>query len=255
MSGMRLELATSVVRDVRLSERTRCVDGVLEVEAAALRALVLEDEAFADVAIDIVRPGDATRIIHVMDVAEPRWKPEPGSTFPTFTGPPRSVGDGLTRRLEGVAVVAASDAVAGEPTYWREAIIDMQGPGAETFGKLINIVLTFQPSPAYRDATRPDAVIDNIMVGSSLAQRYNRSVRVAELKTAALLARTAAGVAPDRVRAYELTPAAAGLPKVVYFYQVSGAVVYGAPLEGMLPTLIHPNELLDGALVNIRSNL
>lgn len=257
MSGMRLELATSVVRDVRFSDRTRFADGVLEVETAALRRLVLEDEAFADVAIDIVKPGDSTRIIHVMDVAEPRWKPEPGSTFPTFTGPPKSVGEGSTRRLEGVAVVAASDAVAGEPTYWREAIIDMQGPGAESspFGNLTNVVLTFQPSATYRDATRPDAVIENIMVGSALAQRYNRSVRVAELKAAAHLAQAAAGVASDHVRSYELTPTASGLPKVVYFYQVSGAVVYGAALEGTLPTLIHPSEILDGALVNIRSNL
>jgi len=254
---IRLELATTVVRDVRFADRTRLADGVLEAEAAVLRKLVLEDAAFEDVAIDIVRPGDSTRIIHVMDVAEPRWKPEPGSTFPTFTGPPRSVGTGLTRRLEGVAVVAASDAVAGEPTYWREAIIDMLGPGADSapFGGLTNVVLTFQPSATYRDATRPDAVIENIMVGSSLAQRYNRSVRAAELKIAAHLAQAAAQATPDHVRTYELTAGPEELPKVVYFYQVSGAVVYGAELEGTLPTLIHPNEILDGAVVNIRSNL
>src|SRR5215470_7192142 len=192
---IRLELATTAVRDVRFADRTRLADGVVEV--AVLRKLVLEDAAFDDVAVDIVRPGDSTRIIHVMDVAEPRWKPEPGSTFPTFTGPPRSVGAGPTRRLEGVAVVAASDGVAGEPTYWREAIIDMQGPGADSapFGGLTNVVLTFRPSATYRDATRPDAVIENIMVGSSLAQRYNRSVRVAELKVAAHLAQAATGAA------------------------------------------------------------
>src|SRR5262247_3219199 len=111
---MRLEMATHVVRDIRLADRTRLVDGVLEVDGAALRAKLMEDDAFADVALEVARPGDSTRIIHVMDVVEPRWKPEPGSTFPTYTGPPTSVGEGRTHRLEGVAVVATGAAVAGE---------------------------------------------------------------------------------------------------------------------------------------------
>jgi sarcosine reductase len=254
---MRLEMATTTVSDVRFSDRTRLEDGVLEIDRAELRRLLLDDEAFDDVALDIARPGESTRIIHVMDVAEPQWKPEPGSTFPTFVGPPRTVGEGRTYRLDGVAVVSTSDAVAGEPTYWREAIIDMSGPGADAtpFGVTINLVLTFRPSEKYRDATRPDAVIENMMLGSSIAQRYNRSVRVAELKAAAYLARTVESREPDDVRVYELGRVAEGLPRVVYFYQLSGAVLYGERVEGILPTLVNPSEVLDGAIVNVRSNL
>ena len=125
---MRLEMATTTVRDVRLSDRTRIDDGVLEIDRAGLRKLLLEDDAFADVTIEVARPGESARIIHVMDAAEPRWKPEPGSTFPLFVGPPKTVGEGRTLRLDGIAVVSTSDAVAGEPTYWREGIIDMVGP-------------------------------------------------------------------------------------------------------------------------------
>src|SRR2546428_12834390 len=139
---MRLEMATTVVNDVRFSDRTRLDRGVLEIDREELKRLLLDDEAFADVSFAIARPGESARIIHVMDAAEPRWKPEPGSAFPTFVGAPRTVGEGLTHRLEGVAVVSTSDAVAGEPTYWREAIIDMIGPGAEAtpFGSTINLV-------------------------------------------------------------------------------------------------------------------
>src|SRR5262245_31946425 len=139
---MRLEMATTEVRDVRFSHTTRVADGVLEVDREDLRRLLADDETFDDVTIDVVRPGEPARIIHVMDVAEPRGKTPPGSTFPVLLGAPRTVGDGRTHRIEGVAVVATSDAVAGEPTYWREAIIDMTGPGAEAtpFGATINLV-------------------------------------------------------------------------------------------------------------------
>lgn len=254
---MRLQMSTTSVSDVRFSDRTRLEGGVLEIDREALRQLLLDGEAFEDVSLDIARPGESARIIHVMDVVEPRWKPEPGSTFPVLMGPPRTVGEGRTHRLEGVAVVSTSDAVAGEPTYWREAIIDMVGPGADAtpFGATINLVLTFRASEKYRDATRPDAVIENIMVGSSIAQRYNRRVRVAELKAAAYLANAAAASDAGRVRTYELGRAPEGLPRVVYFYQLSGSVVYGEAMDGMLPTLVHPNEVLDGAVVNVRSNL
>jgi glycine reductase len=254
---MRLEVATHVVAEARLGDVTRLERGVLEIDQAAVRTLVLDDDAFADVAVDLVRPGDPVRIIHAMDAAEPRWKPEPGSTFPGFVGPPKTVGEGTTRRLEGLAVLSVSDAVAGEPTYWREAIVDMAGPAADVtaFGGLTNLVLSFTPAASYRDATRADAVVENIMVGSPLAQRYNRRVRAAQLRTAAYLARVAAVGAPDHARTYELTAAPAGLPRVVYFYQLAGATVYGEAMEGMLPTVLHPSEVLDGAVVNVRSNV
>jgi glycine reductase len=254
---MRLEMATNVVGEVRWGAATRLASGVLEIDREAVRRLILEDDAFADVALDVVRPGESVRIIHAMDAAEPRWKPEPGSTFPAFVGPPRTVGEGITRRLDGVAVLSVSDAVAGEPTYWREAIVDMTGPAADvtTFGGITNLVLSFTPAPACLDARRADAVVENIMVGSALAQRYNRRVRTAQLEVAAYLARAATSEAPDSVRTYELGPAPGGLPRVVYFYQLAGATVYGEAMDGMLPTLLHPNEVLDGAVVNVRSNV
>lgn len=254
---MRLELATFKVTDIRFSDSSRLDDGVLFVDREALRALLLPDDAFEDVAIEIVRPGDQARVIHVMDVAEPRTKiGEEGSTFPGFVGPRTAVGQGRTHRLAGMAVVAAGEAVAGEPTYWREAIVDMAGPGAEAgpFGATVNLVLSFKPRARYLDPSQPEAGSGHTQFGSDLAQQYNHSVRVAELKAAAYLAGLTAGKGPDSVQVYELTPVAADLPRVVYFFQIDGTALYGEHAWAMLPNLLHPNEVLDGALVHLISN-
>ncbi|MBI4494559.1 MAG: hypothetical protein HY690_17405 [Chloroflexi bacterium] len=253
---MRLELASFAARDVRFSDRTRFEDGVLSVDREAVRRLILESGNFEDVAVEIARPGEATRLIHVMDAAEPRFKPGNGSTFPGFVGPRKTVGEGRTHRLAGIAVVSVGEPAAGEPTYWREAIVDMAGPGAQAspFGSTVNLVLDFKPHPRYLDRDQPEAAMHNIMIGSPVAQRYNHAVRAAELKTAAYLARTTEHLEPDTLQVYELAPADPTLPRVVYFLQMNWIDIYGENTDGILPSLIHPNEILDGALVNAVSN-
>lgn len=253
---MRLEMATYCVKDIRFSSQTRLEGGVLSVAREALRTLLLEGGDFADVGLEIVRPGDPARLIHVMDAVEPRWKAEGGSSFPGMVGPPEPVGAGRTHRLAGMAVVSVGPPVAGEPTYWREAIVDMSGPGAAVtpLGSTLNLVLHFRPAEGYLDERQPEAELHNLMVGSPLAQRYNRRVREAQLKAAAYLASATAGLEPDSVRVYELAPPRAPLPRIVYLLQMNGMVLYGQATESMAPRTLHPNELLDGALLNIRSN-
>jgi glycine reductase complex component B subunit alpha and beta len=253
---MRLEMASYTIRDVQFVGPTRLVNGTLYVDRDELCRLILRDGDFESVALEVVRPGDAVRLIHVMDAIEPRHKPGEASAFPGMLGPVRTAGEGRTHRLAGMAILTVGEAVAGEPTYWREAIVDMTGPGAAAspFGATINLVLELRPAPAYLDADRPDAELKNIMVGSPLAQRYNRAVRAAQLRVAAYVAAATAGLEPDDVRVYDTAIADPRLPRVVYFAQVSGSTLYGERLEGRLPGLMHPNEILDGALLNDRSN-
>ncbi|MBI4494947.1 MAG: hypothetical protein HY690_19410 [Chloroflexi bacterium] len=253
---MRLEIASFSTRDIQFSHRTRFEQGVLYVDRDELRALALQGGDFEDVSVEIVRPGEAVRLIHVMDAVEPRYKPGTGSNFPGFVGPRKTVGEGRTHRLAGIAVTSLGEPVAGEPTYWREAIIDMAGPGAEVvpFSTMLNLVLDFKPHPKYLDPTQPEAKIRNLMVGSALAQRYNRAVRVAQLKAAAHLARTTVGMATDDLQVYELATVDASLPRVVFLFQIAEIAIYGDAIEGILPSLIHPNEILDGALINVLSN-
>jgi glycine reductase len=252
---MRLEMATYAVRDVQLGGPTHFANGTLHVDRDELRRLVLQGGDFEDCAVEVVRPGEAVRLIHVMDAVEPRYKPG-GSAFPGFLGLPKTAGEGRTHRLGGMAVLTVGEAVAGEPTYWREAVIDMAGPGADAspLGATVNLVLDLQPAATYLDASSPEAELKNLMVGSPLAQRYNQAVRLAQFKAAAYLASATADIAPDAVRVYDTSASDPALPRVVYFLQVNGSALYGEPMEAILPSLMCPTEILDGALLNVRSN-
>jgi glycine reductase len=255
---MKLELRTFEVTDVVLGSETALSSGVLTVDGGALKELLLRDDHFADVAIEVVRPGDDVRVVHIIDAVEPRLRlDDPGTDFAGMLGMPARLGDGRTNRMAGVAVLETSEPIPGEPIYWREAIVDMGEPGSvySPFGGLVNVVLTFTPRAELVESTATPA---NLFEGTPEAFEYNRAMRVAGLKAAVFLAKATEDLEPDSVEvfdheAHERT----GHPGVVYVYQLAIPYVYGeiAPGGGAiggsahLPTVIHPNELLDGALV------
>lgn len=256
---MVLELATFQIDDLIPASETKLVGGILSINIEELKSLLVEDSLFADVGIEIVRPGEDVRLIHIIDVVEPRARiSQPGSDFPGLIGPPQTVGAGRTHRLSGVAVVEASEPVPGETTYWREAIIEMSGEGARCspFSSLINLVLTFKPRLEQFAATDSGTNPENLFGGSAKAIEYNRAVRRAGLKAAIYLAQTTINSTPDQIDGYDLKPVS-NLPRVVYLMQTLAYVygemtpgVVGHAEPGVLPTIIHPAEILDGALVN-----
>src|SRR5262249_33242283 len=93
---------------------------------------------------------------------------------------------------------------------------------------------------------------------------YLAALRAAGLRAAVLLAQAARDVEADRTEVFHLpaparVPASlAHLPRVAYVFQIHShqrptgideGILYGDPIRRMLPTLIHPNEILDGAVV------
>ncbi|MFQ5874494.1 MAG: glycine/sarcosine/betaine reductase component B subunit [Dehalococcoidia bacterium] len=52
---------------------------------------------------------------------------------------------------------------------------------------------------------------------------------------------------PDRLDVYQLDSADPSLPKIVYACQEAGEFLYGTRM-GWQPTMLHPNELMDGAI-------
>jgi len=89
-------------------------------------------------------------------------------------------------------------------------------------------------------------------------------VRLAALKAGVTLAQAARHVEPDAVEVFELPPssrapfALSHLPRVAYVFQIHShqrptgldeGILYGDPVRRMLPTLVHPNEILDGAVL------
>jgi glycine reductase len=86
---------------------------------------------------------------------------------------------------------------------------------------------------------------------------HEEAVRLAGLRAAVYLSKACKNVVPDEVEAYELNPVTdTTLPRVAYVYPVSSegllhdTYVYGVDAKKLLPTLIHPNEVMDGTIVS-----
>jgi glycine reductase complex component B subunit alpha and beta len=242
---MRLELRWSDVDEVVAGAVTRLAGARLEVDLEALRALLVVDARLTEVRLELVHPGERCRIGRVFDVIAPRARLD-GEDFPGVLGPVARAGAGRTLALAGVAVVVTdqqSDSVAGAL-----AVIDMAGPNAalSAFGGTHNLVISAWPAPG---------------TGRS---EYLAAVRLAGLRAAVHLARAAREAEPDRVEVFALPPsprvpaALAHLPRVAYVFQIHShqrptgvdeGILYGDPVRRMLPTVIHPNEVLDGAVL------
>ena len=242
---MRLELRWSVVDDLAPGPATRLAGRRLEVDVDGLRALLAADLRLTGVRLDLVHPGERCRIGRVFDVVAPRAKLDGGEDFPGVVGGVARAGQGTTLALEGVAVVATDQQTDNVGTL---AVIDMAGPNAElsAFGRTRNLVISAWPAPG---TERSD---------------YLAAVRLAALKTAVCLARAAREAPPDRVEVFELPPSPrvppelAHLPRVAYVFQIHShqrptgvdeGILYGDPVRRMLPTIVHPNEVLDGAVL------
>lgn len=241
---MRLELAEFHVKDVRLGKRTGYEDGVLEINKEELLALVLEDSRIESADLEIAFPKEQTRIVLIRDVVEPRVKVSgPGCVFPGINGPTETVGEGRTHRLSGVTVMPSAEyrpTIISGTTAQTSGILDMWGPGAQVtpFATTINIVLIFK-------------LVDGV---TELEAHF--SIQTAEFKVANRLAETTRNRTPENVETFELLKVDSSLPRVVYILGCvtqwhsphSFVALYGLPIKESLPTLIHPNEFLDGAL-------
>ncbi len=247
---MRLEIANFPVERITLGDETGYTGGELRIDAEDIRSRMLDDAYFEDVAVHVSHPGDSTRIIHAVDVVEPRAKQlGAGCVFPGVLGPPSQVGSGRTARLSGMAVVTTSEPAAGEGYYWREALLDMSGPGARysPFSQNANLVVEVTPKVPGPETPAEDLEMINTIRGSAFSQRLNLAIREAQIGLASHLTETVAGLQPSSIDTYELTDVDPGLPRVAYCAQVMGEFLYGQSI-GWQPTLLHPNELMYGAL-------
>jgi len=231
------------VRGVGTGGATEWRDGTLTVSAEEAQALVAAP-SLAGVKVSWASPGDAVRIVKVLDVVEPRSKgPGGGGVFPGWLGPsgPRSgrlggpAVEGPTHVLRGAAVV-----VAGYLPRAQEAVIDMSGPAAELspFGSTHNLVIEFTPAP---DADWAD--VDDALRRGSLA-------------LAARLAEAALDAPPDEEETVPDPGPVEGLPRIgaVTNLQTQGVFkdvfVRGESFNGQAPALIDPAEIDDGAVVS-----
>lgn len=239
---MRLELGHVLIKDVQFGNETKFENGVLFVNKEELVNLVMEDDHIESVSVDIARPGDSVRITPVKDVVEPRVKVEgPGGVFPGILSKVQTVGSGKTNVLKGCAVMTT-----GKIVGFQEGIVDMSGPGADytPFSKTINIVVNCEPIEGLKQ------------------HNHEKAVRFAGFKAAAYLAEVAKNLTPDTVEVFETDTLLEGikkypeLPKVGYvqMLQTQGLLhdtyVYGVDAKQIVPTIMYPTEIMDGAIVS-----
>jgi glycine reductase complex component B subunit alpha and beta len=238
---MRLDLGLIHVKDVRFDVRTAIDNGILTIDRQELISLLEEEPLFDRVEVELAHPGESCRIIHVLDVLEPRYRLD-GPNFPGALDANGLVGDGETRALKNVVVVETDQLAVGSKN-----LIDMIGPATNysPMGIAHTVVLLPHPKPG----------VDK--------NDYRLAVKKAGLKTSVYLGAVAKDVAPDENEIYELSPVAlnrgpTNLPRIAYIFpmhshqhptQQNEPVFYGSNIQGFMPTIVHPNEILDGALM------
>ena len=243
---MRLELGTFPVSDARFGQGTRWQDGVLTIDREAVLGAVRDDALVAIASLEIAKPGESVRIWPVRDVVEPRTKVSgPGVAYPGWFGRSiETVGRGRTHRLAGIGVTEVSS------VNWHDAggdfvdeFIDMSGPWAELTPQsgIVNVCLVVEPEPTLTIQTK------------------NEVVHRATLTVSDALAAAVRDLAPPELEVFELSPAPASLPGVVYIQCVHSPQAmshsehtFCTGTYGLTrltpPWLLHPNEILDGAL-------
>lgn len=233
---MKLCLREVDVRDIQFGEITELQGGVLTINKKEALDQVFADDRIIKGDLDIAKPGESIRIIPVKDVIEPRVKIEgQGDVFPGTINKVDRVGEGVTLALKGMSVITV-----GRVVGFQEGVFDMSGPGAKwsPYSSLNNLVL-----------------IMDCKEGLTTHQR-EETFRIAGLKLADYIAKKAKDVKADREREFQLFDVSSSLPRIVYVYMLQSqgllhdTYVYGVDAKQLIPTLIHPNEVLDGAIVS-----
>ena len=244
---MQLTLANHPITDLQFGAPARLDGTVLIVDADSLRPLVLEDTAFAGVHFEIAGPSEPCRAGPIFDIVEPRAKaPGSGPDFPGILGAATTAGLGTTHVLKGAAVSVLAEI---SPDLTRSAtgrVLELSGAPAKAsdYANLHHLLMIPQTKP---ELSR---------------QAIEKAYRIAGLRVAVALARTACNQTPKSVTQFEgVGPAETGregLPRVAYVGQifsrqrkpeVDEPILYGANTDGMLPVVLHPDEWLDGAVV------
>lgn len=239
---MKLELGYIYIKDIVFGSESRIEKGVLHVCEEAVKAIALEEEKIKSVSLDIAKPGESVRITPVKDVIEPRVKVEGrGGIFPGVVAKTDTVGEGKTYALKGMAVVTA-----GKIVGFQEGIIDMSGTGADytPFSKTLNLVMVCEP------------------VEGIEPHDYEKAVRLAGFKVAVYIGELARSLTPDETKVYETCTIKEGiekypeLPRVAYVQMLQSqgllhdTYVYGVDVKQIVPTILSPTEIMDGAIVS-----
>lgn len=232
---MYLEKRYTDVNKVVFDDKTFIENGVLHVSKKELSDLAM-DYRFESMDFELAHPGESCRLSRVCDCVQPMLKlGEDSSTYPGVVDEVKRAGSGSSVVLRGVSVTEIMPLQAGG------LLLDMSSPGRER-SKLLteqaHICILAKPA---KDVHNND---------------YFYALNIASKKIAKYVAECAKDLVPNEVETFELKKdGLENLPRIAYIKQVfshapaNDTVYYGDGCATMLPTIVHPNEILDGALL------
>lgn len=244
---MRLEIGNFYVKDIVFGNDLSYEDGILTIEKEAALNYIRQDERITEAELYIAKPGDQIRMCPVKEAIEPRVRPDGRSAFPGYTGDMTRAGEGVTYALKNCSVLVVGRHWGG----FQDGIIDMSGEGQKytLFGQLMNIVLVADTNEEFEKHEQ---------------QKKNDALRRAGHKLAEYIANCVKELEPEETEVFDLGAMikrgeeVEKLPSVVYVMQPQSQMeelgyndlAYGWDMNRMLPTVMHPNEVLDGAIVS-----
>ncbi len=243
---MKLTIGNFIVKDIEFGDKTKFEQGTLTINKEEALAVVKEDEHITEAELHIVNPGDDVRLVPVKEAIEPRVKLDGSALFPGVTGPVKPAGNGTIHALKECSVLVVGKHWGG----FQDGLIDMGGEGAKYtyYSKLKNIVLVADSDEEFEQREQ---------------QKKNHALRWAGMRLAEYIGKAVKDLTPENTEVYELEPVSSinvdpTLPKVALVLQPQSQMeemgyndlVYGWDCNHMVPTFMHPNEVLDGAMIS-----
>ncbi|XMB86051.1 glycine/sarcosine/betaine reductase component B subunit [Mycoplasmatota bacterium WC44] len=243
---MKLEIGNFSVKEVIFGNSTSFQNGVLTINKTEALEHVMEDSHITEADIVIAVPGDKKRIVPVKEAIEARCKIGKNCTFPGVTGDLYQLGEGRTHALKNMSVLAVGK-------HWGsfgDGLIDMSGPGADYsyYSGLINVCLVADTDEEFERHEQ---------------QKKNRALRWGAMRLSEYLAEAVRELEPEQIEEFDLCNITGrenikDLHKVVYVIQCQSQMeelgyndlVYGWDMNKYVPTLMHPNEIIDSAIIS-----
>lgn len=244
---MKLEIGNFYVKDIVFGSALSYDKGLLTINKDEALDFIRQDERITEAQLYIAKPGDKIRLCPVKEAIEPRIRLNGKGSFPGYTSSLDKAGEGISYALKNCSVLVVGRHWGG----FQDGLIDMSGEGQKytLFGSLNNIVLVADTDEVFEQREQ---------------QKKNDALRRAGHRLAEFIAQCVKNLTPEDREVFELeavikrNPEIEKLPSVVYVMQPQSQMeeigyndlVYGWDMNRMLPTFMHPNEVLDGALVS-----
>lgn len=246
--AMKLEIGAFHVTDIVFGDHTGYSKGVLTVNKEELLKVVHEDEHITTADLKIVHPGDNVILCPVKEAVEMRCKVSGGhGIFPGVLTQMEIAGSGRTHCLQDCSLLVVGEHAGG----FQDGLIPMGGKYQHhtIFGDMVNLVLVADSDEDFERCEQ---------------QKKNHALRWAGMRLAEYIGQCVKDMEPENIEVYDL-PAinergadVDKLPRVIYLLQPQtqmeamgyNTLIYGWDGNHILPTFMHPNELLDGCLVS-----